>query len=433
MDDLSFLLENGMSFKEIRRLQEQGIPTAEIAASARRLVDSGRPLTDPREAVKEVLPEFFDERGHFLHNILGDYLTEVYGCCKINGAVHIYDNGVYRPGEEALHGAMVDLLPSLSNAKRRETFQYIKVCRRTPVKELSPPNLIPFRHRVYDLKTGEFLDYSKDLVFLNRFPWDYDPAAPECPAVTDTLNAIANGDGEVVKLLLESFGNCFHLLNSYRGAVALYGPSGSNGKSTLLNLVAGLDTPTAGSIYLDGQPVTGPGADRVVMFQEAALYPWLNVIENVKFGMKLAGLSKEEQRERAEYYLKLVHLEEYKEYPIHKISGGMRQRTALARALAMDSKILLMDEPFSALDKQTSNKLRAELQQVWMETHKTILFITHSVEEAVYLGDRVVVLSPNKGEIFKIHDIGIPRPRYVYTQDFVELRHQILEEVKGEE
>ena len=205
------------------------------------------------------------------------------------------------------------------------------------------------------------------------------------------------------------------------------------GNSTLLNIIAGLIKPTSGVISLDGRPVEGPGADRVVMFQEHGLYPWLNVIENVKFGMKLAGLSKEEQRERAEYYLKLVHLEEYKEYPIHKISGGMRQRTALARALAMDSKILLMDEPFSALDKQTSNKLRAELQQVWMETHKTILFITHSVEEAVYLGDRVVVLSPNKGEIFKIHDIGIPRPRYVYTQDFVELRHQILEEVKGEE
>ena len=214
--------------------------------------------------------------------------------------------------------------------------------------------------------------------------------------------------------------------------ICIVGQSGC-GKSTLLNIIAGLIKPTSGVISLDGRPVEGPGADRVVMFQEHGLYPWLNVIENVKFGMKLAGLSKEEQRERAEYYLKLVHLEEYKEYPIHKISGGMRQRTALARALAMDSKILLMDEPFSALDKQTSNKLRAELQQVWMETHKTILFITHSVEEAVYLGDRVVVLSPNKGEIFKIHDIGIPRPRYVYTQDFVELRHQILEEVKGEE
>lgn len=237
MDDLSFLKENGMPNEEIQRLMNQGLTLKEIAAAARRLVDSGRPLTDPREAVKEVLPDFFDDKGHFLHNILGDYLMETYGCCKINGAVHIYDNGIYRPGEDALHGAMVDLLPSLSNAKRRETFQYIKVCRRTPAKELSPPNLIPFRHRVYDLKTGEFLDYSKNLVFLNRFPWDYDPEAPECPAVTDTLNAIANGDSEVVKLLLESFGNCFHLLNSYRGAVALYGPSGSNGKSTLLNML----------------------------------------------------------------------------------------------------------------------------------------------------------------------------------------------------
>lgn len=237
MDDLSFLLEHGMSFEEIKRLQGQGIPTAEIAAAARRMVDSGRPLVDPKEAVKEVLPEFFDDKGRFLHNILGDYLTETYGCCKINGAVHIYDNGIYRPGEDALHGAMVDLLPSLSSSKRREVFQYIKVCRRTPVKELSPPNLIPFRHRVYDLMTGEFLDYSKELVFLNRFPWDYDPEAPEAPTVTDTLNAIANGDAEVVKLLLESFGNCFHLLNSYRGAVMLYGPSGSNGKSTLLNML----------------------------------------------------------------------------------------------------------------------------------------------------------------------------------------------------
>lgn len=214
--------------------------------------------------------------------------------------------------------------------------------------------------------------------------------------------------------------------------ICIVGQSGC-GKSTLLNIIAGLIKPTSGEISLDGIAVEGPGADRVVMFQEHGLYPWLNVIENVEFGMKLAGLPKEVRRERAEQYLKMVHLEEYSEYPIHKISGGMRQRTALARALTLDSKILLMDEPFSALDKQTSNKLRAELQQVWMETQKTILFITHSVEEAVYLADRVVVLSPNKGEIYKIHDIRIPRPRYVYTQDFVELRHQILEEVKGEE
>lgn len=237
MDNLSFLLENGMPLGEITRLQETGISLDEIAATARNMVNSGRSLVMPQETVKEALPEFFDEKGRFLHNVLGEYLIEMFGCCKINGAVHVYDSGVYRPGEEALHGIMVDLLPSLSDAKRRETFKYIKVCRRTPVKELSPPNLIPFRNQVYDLKTGEFLDYSKDLVFLNKFPWNYEPEAPECPTVTDTLNAIANGDNEVVKLLLESFGNCFHLLNSYRGAVALYGPSGSNGKSTLLNML----------------------------------------------------------------------------------------------------------------------------------------------------------------------------------------------------
>ncbi len=235
-DNLAFLTEH-LPLDEIRRLMGTGLPLDEIAAAVRRKIDAGEPLVSPQEAVKEILPEFFDDKGHFLHNVLGDYLIESYGCCKIGGAVHIYDGGVYRPGEEALHGAMVDLLPSLSDAKRRETFKYIKVCRRTPVRELAPPHLIPFRHRVYNLRTGEFLDYSKNLVFLNRFPWDYDPEAPECSSVTDLLNAIAGGDSEVVDLLLESFGNCFHLLNSYRGAVALYGPSGSNGKSTLLNML----------------------------------------------------------------------------------------------------------------------------------------------------------------------------------------------------
>ncbi len=168
------------------------------------------------------------------------------------------------------------------------------------------------------------------------------------------------------------------------------------------------------------------------MFQEHGLFPWLNVIENVKFGMKLAGVPEEEQEKKAMYYLEMVHLQDYRDYPIHQISGGMRQRTALARALTMDSKVLLMDEPFSALDKQTSNRLREELQRIWMETKKTILFITHSVEEAVYLGDRVVALSPDTGRIASIINIGIPRPRHVYSPEFVELRHQIMEQVRGE-
>lgn len=214
--------------------------------------------------------------------------------------------------------------------------------------------------------------------------------------------------------------------------VCIVGASGC-GKSTLLNLIAGLLKPTGGEILLDGKKITGPGADRTVMFQDHGLYPWLNVIDNVKFGMKLAGVSKEEQEERALHYLKMVNLLEYRDYPIHQISGGMRQRTALARALTMDSSVLLMDEPFSALDKQTSNKLREELQRIWMETKRTILFITHSVEEAVYLGDRVVVLSADSQKKPHIVEIGLERPRHVYSPEFVELRHQILEEIRGEE
>ena len=196
--------------------------------------------------------------------------------------------------------------------------------------------------------------------------------------------------------------------------------------------MAGLEKPTGGKILLDGEEVNGPGADRTVMFQEHGLFPWLNVIENVKFGMKLAGVPKEEQEKVAMHYLEMVHLQDYKDYPIHQISGGMRQRTALARALTMNSKVLLMDEPFSALDKQTSNRLREELQRIWMETKKTILFITHSVEEAVYLGDRVVALSPDTGRIASIITIDIPRPRHVYSPEFVELRHEIMEQVRGE-
>lgn len=194
-------------------------------------------LMEPQRTGHDKIPEFYNENGKFLHNVMGDYLIENYGVCKISDTIHIYDRGVYLPGEEALHGIMVDLLPSLSDAKRREVFKYVKVCRKTPVKELSPPHLIPFRHKIYNLKTGEFLDYSPEYVFLNRFPWDYDPEAPECATVTDTINAIANGDTEVIKLLLEAFGNCFYRRNLYRGAVMLYGPNGSNGKSTLLNML----------------------------------------------------------------------------------------------------------------------------------------------------------------------------------------------------
>lgn len=211
--------------------------------------------------------------------------------------------------------------------------------------------------------------------------------------------------------------------------ICIVGPSGC-GKSTLLNLIAGLDTPTSGTITLDGKTVTGPGADRAVMFQEAALYPWLNVLENVAFGLKAAGISKDRQQEIAETYLKMVQLWHYRDYPIHQISGGMRQRTALARALALDSKLLLMDEPFSALDKQTIHILRAKLEEIWEKHKKTILYVTHSVEEAVYFADRIVVMAENPGRIQEIVPVSFARPRNIEDPAFVSLRREILSKVQ---
>lgn len=213
--------------------------------------------------------------------------------------------------------------------------------------------------------------------------------------------------------------------------ICVIGPSGC-GKSTLLNLIAGLENPSSGRIMLDEVQIKGPGADRVVMFQEPALYPWLNVIENVKFGMKLAGISKQEQEIRAEKYLKMVHLWDFRKYAVHELSGGMKQRTALARALTMDSKIMLMDEPFSALDKQTINKLRTELETIWEQTGRTIIYITHSVEEALYFADRIIILSGRPGVVKSIVPINLPRPRQLDSEEFVDIRKHLLDGLKIE-
>ena len=211
----------------------------------------------------------------------------------------------------------------------------------------------------------------------------------------------------------------------------IVGASGC-GKSTLPNLIAGLIPPTSGSILLDGQPITGPGRDRVVMLQEPALFPWLTVMAKVCFGLDINRVPKAKQMEIANYYLNMVHLSRFKEYRVHQLSGGMKQRVALARALAMDSKILLMDEPFSALDKQTTNLLRDEVAQIWEQTRKTVILITHSVEEAVFFADRVLFLSEETANIAGEYPIDLPRPRHIESPEFIQYRQQILHQVRSE-
>ncbi len=193
--------------------------------------------------------------------------------------------------------------------------------------------------------------------------------------------------------------------------VCLVGPSGC-GKSTLLSMIAGLEFPDKGSILADGKPVAGPGRDRMVMFQESALFPWLSVMGNVLFGLKLKpGLKPKERVEVATYYLKLVGLERYMHSNIHELSGGMKQRVALARSLAPNPRVLLMDEPFAALDAMTREQLYGDLQAIWQARKKTIVFVTHNVREAACLGDRVVLFSPNPGRVREEFRIDLPRPR----------------------
>ena len=213
--------------------------------------------------------------------------------------------------------------------------------------------------------------------------------------------------------------------------ICITGPSGC-GKTTLLNIIAGLEKPSKGEVLLDGKAITSAGSDRVVMFQESALFPWLTVIGNVKFGLKLAGKPKPEQEEISMRYLKLVQLASFKDYRIHELSGGMKQRVALARALSLESKILLMDEPFAALDKQTKNKLRDDIQEIWMQTGKTAVFITHSIEEAVFFADRIIMLSANPGKIVMEFEIGLPRPRHIEEAEFIRIRSELLNEIRKE-
>jgi len=213
--------------------------------------------------------------------------------------------------------------------------------------------------------------------------------------------------------------------------VCFVGPSGC-GKSTLLNIIAGLEKPDSGMALIDGLPITGPGRDRLVMFQEHALFPWLNVIDNVMFGLRQKpNLNDKERLEVAKYYLYLVKMEKFAKSSIHELSGGMRQRVALARALAPNPKILLMDEPFSSLDAMTREQLYGDIQDIWQKRRKTIIFVTHNVREAVCLGDRVILFSPHPGRVRKEFKVNLPRPRSINDHDLADISKQITADLKG--
>ncbi len=207
--------------------------------------------------------------------------------------------------------------------------------------------------------------------------------------------------------------------------VCLLGPSGC-GKSTLLSIISGLEDASSGRVLADGEPIHGPGTDRIQLFQEAALFPWLDVQHNVEFGLRHAGVPPKERAEIARKFIEMVHLNGFEKSYTHQLSGGMRQRAAIARALAINPAVLLMDEPFGALDALTRDRLHAELELIWRETRKTVVFVTHNVREAVALGDRVVVFAPRPGRIVREFRIDLPRPRHLEDHDLVDVAAEIL-------
>ena len=212
--------------------------------------------------------------------------------------------------------------------------------------------------------------------------------------------------------------------------ICIVGASGC-GKSTLLNIIAGLEKPDSGTVSADGKPVTGPGRERLVMFQEAALFPWLDVLGNVLFGLKLKpNLTKKDRLDVARYYLELVDLTRFERANIHELSGGMKQRVALARALAPNPRVLLMDEPFAALDALTREQLYGDLQRIWKARRKTIVFVTHNVREAVCLGNRVLLFSPHPGRVQEEFVIELPRPRDLNSVELATYASRITHALK---
>ena len=213
--------------------------------------------------------------------------------------------------------------------------------------------------------------------------------------------------------------------------VCFIGPSGC-GKTTLLRIIAGLEEPSSGEILIEGQPIKGPGTERGMVFQEYSLFPWRTVLDNVAFGLELKGISKDERHEKARQYLKMVELERFEERYPHELSGGMKQRVAIARALVNDPIAILMDEPFGALDAQTRNIMQSELLRIWEEEKKTVIFVTHSVDEAIYLADRIVIMSARPGKIKDVVRIDISRPRSRTSPQVNAIRDRILCDLKSE-
>ncbi len=213
--------------------------------------------------------------------------------------------------------------------------------------------------------------------------------------------------------------------------VCLVGPSGC-GKSTFLRVVAGLETPEEGQILFDGKPVTSTGPERIMVFQEGALFPWLKVQDNVEFGLKMAGIPKDERAQISKRYLDMMQLTKFADSYTYQLSTGMKQRVAIARALVMDPDVLLMDEPFAALDAQTRDLLLVEMQLIWEKTKKTILFVTHNVAEAAVLGSKVAVFSNRPSKVKKVIPIDYKRPRLIEDPGLAEVQQEILKELRPE-
>ena len=213
--------------------------------------------------------------------------------------------------------------------------------------------------------------------------------------------------------------------------VCLVGPSGC-GKSTFLRIAAGLEKPDEGEILFDGKPVTETGPERILVFQEGALFPWLKVIDNVEFGLKMAGVPPDERSQISKRYLDMMQLTKFANSFTYQLSTGMKQRVAIARALVMDPDVLLMDEPFAALDAQTRDLLLVEMQLIWEKTKKTIIFVTHNVSEAVVLGNKVEIFSNRPSTIKKELSINYQRPRLVEDEKLMKFQQEILSELKPE-